>query len=142
MAERASAFGAHVIGIRRTPAGTEPVHEMHPPEELFTLLPRADVVVLTLPATDDTLHLVNDDFLAAMRPDAVLVNVARGSIVDEDALLRALDGERLDFAVLDVVGDRAAPAREPAVGPPRDRGDTAHVVGGRRPVRPRRRPLR
>ena len=86
---------------------------MHPPDELVNLLPRADVVVLTLPATDDTKHLVNDDFLVAMRHDAVLVNVARGSVVDEDALIRALDGERLDFAVLDVVGTEPLPPESP-----------------------------
>jgi phosphoglycerate dehydrogenase-like enzyme len=129
VAERARGFGCTVLGIRRTPDGTEPVDEMHPPDALATLLPRADVVVLTLPATDDTRHLVDDGFLAAMRHDAVLVNVARGSIVDEAALLRALDGERLDFAVLDVVSEEPLPPESPLWDHPKV-GVTPHTSSG------------
>jgi len=102
-----------VIGIRRTPDGTEPVDEMVGPDELLAQLPRADVVVLTLPASDTTHHLVDDVFLAAMQPDAVLVNVARGAIVDEAALVRALDAGRPDFAVLDVVETEPLPTESP-----------------------------
>jgi phosphoglycerate dehydrogenase-like enzyme len=113
VAERARAFGCRVIGVRRHPDGSEPVDEMISPDELTSALPRVDVVVLTLPATDETRNLVNDDFLAAMRPDAVLVNVARGAIVDEPALLRALDAGRPDFAVLDVVSEEPLPGDHP-----------------------------
>jgi phosphoglycerate dehydrogenase-like enzyme len=113
VAERARAFGCTVIGIRRNPHGAEPVDEMIAPDELTSALPRVDVVVLTLPATDETRNLVDDDFLAAMRPDAVLVNVARGSIVDEAALVRALDAGRPDFAILDVVSEEPLPPEHP-----------------------------
>ena len=113
VARRARVFDTTVLGVRRSPDGTEPVDEMHPPAALPALLARADVVVLALPATSDTTGMVDDAFLAAMRPDAVLVNVARGAIVDEAALLRALDAGRPDFAVLDVVGTEPLPADSP-----------------------------
>jgi len=113
VAERARSFGCTVIGVRRNPTGTEPVDEMLAPDQMTAALPRADVVVLTLPATDQTRNLGNDDFFGAMRPDAVLVNVARGSIVDEAALIRALDAGRPDFAVLDVVSEEPLPPDHP-----------------------------
>jgi phosphoglycerate dehydrogenase-like enzyme len=113
VAERARAFGAHVIGVRRSPTGHEPVDAMIPPDAVLTHLPRADVVVLTLPGGDATRHLVDAGFLAAMREEAVLVNVARGSVIDEAALLDALDAGRPDFAVLDVVATEPLPPGSP-----------------------------
>jgi len=113
VAERARAVGCTVIGVRRNPNGAERVDEMVSPDELTSALPRVDVVVLALPATDETRNLVDDAFLAAMRPDAVLVNVARGSVVDEAALMRGLDAGRPDFAILDVVSEEPLPPDHP-----------------------------
>ncbi len=101
-ARRARAFEAHVTGVRRHPTGEEPVDDMISPAEVLSALPDADVVVLAVPATPETENLVNDDFLSAMRPGSVLVNVARGKLIDDEALLRALDGDRLAVAILDV----------------------------------------
>ena len=64
------------------------------------VLPNADVVVLTLPLTDETRHLVDGDILACLKDGAVLVNIARGAIIDTNALIQSLD--RLGGAVLDV----------------------------------------
>lgn len=113
VAERARALGATVIGVRRTPTGTEPVDAMIGPEAVIDHLGDVDVVVCALPGGPATEHLVDAAFLAAMRPDAVLVNVARGSVVDEAALLDALDAGRPDFAVLDVVATEPLPPDSP-----------------------------
>ena len=102
VAERARAFGAHVIGVRRNPTGKEPVDEMIKPAEVAQHLGRADVVVFTVPSTPETDSLVNAAFLARMKRGATLVNVARAALLDEAALIAALDSEHLDWAILDV----------------------------------------
>jgi phosphoglycerate dehydrogenase-like enzyme len=102
IAQRAAAYGAHVIGVRRNPTGTEPCAEMIGPAELLAAVPRADVLVLAAPSTPETRDVVDRRVLAAMKTDAVLVNVARGALVDEAALLDALDREAIAGAILDV----------------------------------------
>ena len=81
-------------------------------DALPDLLPRADVVVLTVPMTDETRHLVDRDFLARLRDGALLVNVARGPVVDTDALLAELSAGRLR-AALDVTDPEPLPAQHP-----------------------------
>jgi D-3-phosphoglycerate dehydrogenase len=80
------------------------------PVGLMELAERSDFVTVHTPLTEDTMHLVGDAFLRAMRPTAYLVNAARGAIVDQDALTAALTEERLAGAALDVfVPERLAP---------------------------------
>jgi len=113
VAARARALGAHVIGVRRRPPSDEPVDEMVTPEDLPAVLPRATVVVLCAPANPSTEHLVDDVFLGAMNEQALLVNIGRGSIVDEVALVRALDNGQIAAAVLDVFQTEPLPSDSP-----------------------------
>lgn len=104
-AKRFQAFGCRVNGIATT-GRTQPFFEtVRPMEELDESLETADIVVLTLPLTEKTRHLFDTTRLARMKPGAVLVNIARGAVVDIDALIRALHSGHLGGAVLDVFED-------------------------------------
>ena len=85
---------------------------VHAIGELPGLLPRADVVVILIPVTDETRQLVNKDFLRAMKDGALLVNAARGVIVDTDALLEELTSGRIT-AALDVTDPEPLPEGHP-----------------------------
>jgi phosphoglycerate dehydrogenase-like enzyme len=119
VATRARAFGARVIGIRRTPAtadalGAEPVDQLVGPDRLLDVLPDADIVVLCAPLTAATAGMVDARFLSTMREGSLLVNVARGGLVDETALLRALDrGLGPRGAILDVFATEPLPPGHP-----------------------------
>jgi phosphoglycerate dehydrogenase-like enzyme len=118
VARRASAFGVRLIGMRRHPTGAEPVDEVVPPGDLNSV-GRADVIVVAAPATTETHHLVDERFLAAAKPGALLVNVARGALVDEVALVAALDHGQLGGAVLDVTEREPLPPDDPLWSHPR-----------------------
>lgn len=102
VAKLAKAFDMHVIGVKRDPATAHgPADEVHPPDQLLALLGRADYVVLNCPLTPATDGLINAAALAAMKPSAYLINMARGRVVDEAALITALQQGQLAGAGLD-----------------------------------------
>jgi phosphoglycerate dehydrogenase-like enzyme len=102
IAERAQGFGVNVTGVRRSPTGNEPVSKMIKPSDVNDDLGKYDVVVFSMPNTPETQGIGNAEFFAKMKPGAIFVNVGRGALVDEDALLAALDSGHLDYAILDV----------------------------------------
>lgn len=114
VARRADAFDMEVLATVRTPREAPPfVDELGLAGDLDRLLPRADFVVVCLPLTDETRGLFGPERIARMRPGAVLVNVARGPIVDTDALLAALESGHLRGACLDVTDPEPLPASHP-----------------------------
>jgi phosphoglycerate dehydrogenase-like enzyme len=103
VARLAAAFGMRIVGLNRTGAGEYPfVDELARIEALEDWLPRADAVVICLPLTDATRGLINAAAIAQIKPGAALVNVGRGAVIDEDALVQALRERRLAGAALDV----------------------------------------
>ena len=108
VADLATAFGAHVTAVRSAPRGDEP-WPTHALSELPDLVGDADVIAFSLPATADTVGLVDAAFLVRCNDDAVIVNVGRGSLIAEDDLRVALDEGRLGGAILDVTETEPLP---------------------------------
>jgi phosphoglycerate dehydrogenase-like enzyme len=106
-----AALGTRVIGTSRRGEPVDGVAELVHPSELAAVVGRADGIVVTLPGTAATERMVSADVLAAVRPGTTLVNVGRGTVIDEDALVGALRDGRIGFAALDVV---AAEPLDPA----------------------------
>jgi phosphoglycerate dehydrogenase-like enzyme len=109
VARRALAFDMEVVGFRRRPLPA-PLDGMTMAATLTEVLERADHVVVAAPATAATHHLLGAPEFAQMKPTAHLVNIARGTLVDQDALLAALDAEQLAGASLDVTDPEPLPA--------------------------------
>jgi phosphoglycerate dehydrogenase-like enzyme len=119
VANRALAFGMHIVATRRTdrPSPNANVSLV----TLDELLSESDHIALTLPATPATRHCINASALAQLRRGAHIVNVARGSLIDDDALLTALDDGRVGLATLDVTDPEPLPATHPFRSHPRVR---------------------
>ena len=114
VAQYARAFGIHLIGVRRTPAGPEDgVDEWCPPDRLAEVLPRANILVSTIPLTTETRGMLNAAALDLLPPGALFINVSRGEIVDQDALIERLASGRIAGAYLDVTDPEPLPSDSP-----------------------------
>jgi D-2-hydroxyacid dehydrogenase (NADP+) len=114
LAKLAKAFDMRVIGIKRSTANVDaPVDGLFTPNQLMSVLPEADYVALTCPLTPETEGMINAAALDAMKPSAYLINVARGRVVDEPALLDALQTGKIAGAGLDIFYDEPLPAESP-----------------------------
>jgi len=109
VARRALAFDMEVLAHRRTEAPA-PVEGIELVDHLTSLLARSDHVVVAAPATSQTRHLLDEDAFGAIRPGAHLINIARGELIDQEALRTALDGGRVSMATLDTVEPEPLPA--------------------------------
>ncbi len=114
VARLAAAFGMRVLAVKRDPAGSYPhVDRVADTSGLAELAAEADAMVVTLPLTDATRELVDERVLRALRRGATFVNVGRGGVVDEDALVGALRDGQIGGAVLDVTRTEPLPADSP-----------------------------
>lgn len=114
IARLCKALGMNVVGVRQNVAGgAEGADEVHSFRDLKSVLPRADFLILACPLTEETRHLVDAAALALLKPTAQVINVARGRVVDEPAIIAALQGGKIAGAALDVTADEPLPADSP-----------------------------
>jgi len=115
VAKHASGLGMRVIAVREHPekGKAEGVDEVFPPSQLETLLSRSDYVVLATPVTSQTEQLIGAKQLSQMKKDACLINVGRGQLVDESALVSSLRETRIGGAALDVFEEEPLPVDSP-----------------------------
>jgi phosphoglycerate dehydrogenase-like enzyme len=107
------AFGFHVLGIRRSPEASPDADEVMGLDQLRPALARADHVVLVTPLTPETRNLFDADMMAAMKPGAHIINIARGGIIDERALRDNLVSGKIGSATMDVFETEPLPAESP-----------------------------
>jgi glyoxylate/hydroxypyruvate reductase len=117
VARVAKAVGMRVVGTKRTKAGASPdqynVDAIYPNSDLHRLLAESDYLVLSVPLTPETDGMVGEAELAATKPGAVLINISRGAVVDEPAMIRALQSGHLGGAALDVFAVEPLPDDSP-----------------------------
>jgi len=111
---RAKALGMKVLAVRENPGkGLEGADAVFASAQIDQVLPQADYVLLCTPVTPATTGIINASRLSKMKPDAYLINVARGPLIDETALLDALKHRRIAGAALDVFNEEPLPANSP-----------------------------
>jgi phosphoglycerate dehydrogenase-like enzyme len=113
LAEWLTALGAHVLAANRSGAPAKNAEETVKISDAGPLIARADWIVLAAPSTPETYRMVNAEFLAKMKRDGWIVNVARGDLVDTGALVDALRDKRIGGAALDVVDPEPLPDDHP-----------------------------
>lgn len=113
VARRVKAFGASTTVVRRSPATSELVDKAGTMADLPEFLPQADVILLACSLTDETRGFADESFFSHVKPGALLVNVARGPLIEDAAMIAALDDGRLSHAVLDVFHTEPLPTDDP-----------------------------
>lgn len=112
----AHALGMKIYAVRRKPeqSVSDPIlHRVFPPEQLHEMLHELDVLVAAAPLTKQTRHMISDSEFGAMKPSAIVVNVGRGPVIDEAALVRALESKQIGGAALDVYEEEPLPLEHP-----------------------------
>ena len=113
LAPKCKAMGMTVVGITSSPRAVPGFDRVQPMSELMSVLPTLDYLVLLTPYSPATRHMIDAKVFAAMKPTSYFVNVARGGVVDEDALVEALRDKKIAGAALDVFNQEPLPADHP-----------------------------
>lgn len=113
IAAHAAALGMDVTGVRSSGEPVQAVEEVYTPDQLREAISDVRFVAVAVPLTDETRRLIGPDELAAMREDAYLINVARGPVVDQDALVETLEAGTIEGAALDVFEEEPLPPKSP-----------------------------
>jgi phosphoglycerate dehydrogenase-like enzyme len=115
VAKRVHPMGMQVLATKRhPPPGADPnVDQFYKLEDLLEMLGRCDYVVVSLPLTPETHHMISDAQFAAMKPTAVVINIGRGPVIDQAAMVRALTAKRIKGAGLDVFEVEPLPPGDP-----------------------------
>jgi phosphoglycerate dehydrogenase-like enzyme len=113
VAKRARAFGAKIVGIRRSASPHPLADQMGTLKDVLSFVAEADVIVLSCALNETTRDLANEAFFKATKPGSVLINIARGPVIVDEALFAALDRNAPAVAVLDVFREEPLPASSP-----------------------------
>ncbi|MDT0161594.1 NAD(P)-dependent oxidoreductase [Bacillus sp. AG4(2022)] len=109
IAKRLKVFGVNVIGVGRRNKAPQDVDEYYLAENIDDVLEKSDIVILTLPLTDETRHFINKQSIEKMKDNCVLINVSRGGVIDESALNESLQGNKFLGVALDVFEEEPLP---------------------------------
>ena len=113
MAIKAKAFGMHIIAVSRGYSGDETISRIYPREHLLDAIPLADVIMMSVPSDPSTKHLLSRAAFGVMKREAIVLNVARGDVIDEQAMIEALQSGRIKAAGLDVMEEEPLPKDSP-----------------------------
>jgi phosphoglycerate dehydrogenase-like enzyme len=113
LAPRCKAFGMRAVGISRSNRAVPGFDRIYPRVEIAQGVAEADFFVMLVPLEDDTRNIVDGHVLGAMKPGAYLINLARGGVLDEAALIRALNDKTIAGAALDALATEPLPADSP-----------------------------
>ena len=113
VAKRLQAFGCHVIGVDPFVKSSDYVDELYGVNSAEKVIAKSDVIILTLPLTDETHHFIDQRMLSLMKDDMVLINVSRGAVIDEAALVKKINDGKFLGVALDVFEEEPLPKSSP-----------------------------
>lgn len=113
IAKKAQAFHMHIIGMNRSGGPTEYFDEAYRISQLEEVLPRADYLILTLPLTQQTYHLIGEKQMALLKPSSVVINIGRGELMDETAAIEVLQAKKIRGMAMDVFHQEPLPKGSP-----------------------------